>query len=112
MSSAETQLVLRHNLELSNPAIASRDLDLVGAASITSLSVLEMVASMIPSGPFSSPRGIEEESPGLDQVSSSVFRAPESQARAGMSATLQSRCVSENWISSGGRRIVIVPKEG
>jgi hypothetical protein len=36
MSMAETQLVLRHNLELSNPASASCDLDPVGAASITS----------------------------------------------------------------------------
>lgn len=27
-----------------------------------------------------------------------------------MSATLQSRCVSEGWISFEGRRIVIVPK--
>lgn len=61
MSMAETQLVLRHSLELSNPASASRDLDPVSAASITSLSMLRDGRFEDTVRSFWSPRGIEEE---------------------------------------------------
>lgn len=101
---------LRHNLEFSNPAIASRDLDPVAAASITSVSMPRNGRFDDTFRSISQPEGDCSGSPGLDQVSSFVFRAPESEARADMSATLQSRCVSEDWISFEGRRIVIVPK--
>lgn len=80
MSLAETQLVLRHNLDFYNPAIASRDLDPVGAAPITSLSSRWSFDDTVRS--FCSPREIEEEVLVLNNFLPSCFRR-QSLGRAG-----------------------------